>query len=408
MPILAPMAGASGGLRRRGLLLAAALVAGAIAVVALRQGTSNASRVPEDPAEQMVLRLHDLPLGYTLLDFSEGAERPLECEELRPANPGPRLESFVRRFALRGCLGFYLRLYRIPGTASTTIAGTGAMDTGSDEAAQAGFELAASLLAKLAEERLQEVPPTRTVGDATRLFHWRHAPTYFRNTRLGSFLVWRSGNALAAVFASAGSLATSDRIAAELAERQQVHVASPTPYTKAERNSSEVWLDDPALTFPVHWLGRNFDPGHGLPPIRLQSGSATTRPYLLPGQKLQLDYSRNVYLNSWTSRGWKRFLATRASRIMRTWRCTESTRIEIPGGHATVFEAYGRDFATCPDSPPSLFFAFAYLDGTVTAVNFIGCPRCEQVPWGPYNSLRGMKEVVRGLRLRPEPVYPGG
>ena len=402
------MAGDSEGLRKRGLPLAATLLVGAIAVVALRQGTSDAYRVPEDPAERMVLRLHDLPLGYTLLDFSEGAERPLQCEELRPADPGPRLESFVRRFAPRGCLGFYLRLYRIPGTASTAIAGTGALDAGSDEGAREGFELAASLLAKLTEERLEEVPPTRTVGDATRLFHWRHAPTYFRNTRLGSFLVWRSGDALAAVFASAGSLATSDRIAAELAERQQVHVASPTPYTRAERNSSEAWLDNPALTFPVHWLGRNFDPGHGLPPIRLQWGGAPIRDDAVPGQKLQLDYSRNVYLNSWTSKGWKRFLATPASRIMRTWHCTKPTRIEIPGGHATVFAAYGRDFDACPDRPPSLFFAFAYLEGTVTAVNFVSCPHCEQVPWGPYNSLRGMKEVVRGLRLRPEPVYPAG
>jgi hypothetical protein len=93
---------------------------------------------------------------------------------------------------------------------------------------------------------------------------------------------------------------------------------------------------------------------------------------------------------------------------MRTWRCTESIDIEIPGGHARVFAAHGRDFDVCPDRPPSLFFAFAYIDGTVTAANFIGCRHCEQVPYGPYNSLRGMKEVVRGLRLRPEPVYPAG
>jgi len=402
------MEGALGGVRRRWLLLAIALVLGSIAGVVFQQSESTASRTPEDPAEQMVLRLHDLPLGYYLLDFSEGAEQPFDCEELRPADPGLRLKSFVRRFAPRGCLGLYLRAYRIPGTASATVVGTGAMGAGSAEAAQIGLELAPNLLAKLAEERLEEVPPAQIVGDATRLFHWKHAPAFFHSTHLGSFLVWRSGNALAAVFASAGSLATSDRIVTELAERQQIHVANPTPYTRAERYSFEVGLDDPSLTLPVHWLGRNFDPGHGLPPIRLQSGGATTRPYLLPGQKLQLDYSRSVYLNSWTSRGWKRFLSTRGSRIMRTWHCTESTRIEIPGGHATVFAAQGRDFEICPDRPPKLFFAFAYLGGTVTAVNFVSCPRCEQVPWGPYNSLRGMKEVVRGLRLRPEPVYPGG
>lgn len=402
------MIGAAEGKRRWRWLLGAIPLLGPVAVAGLLQGASAAPRSPEDPAEQMVLRLHDLPLGYFPLDFSEGAELEFECEELRPATPGARLKSFVERFAPRGCMGYYLRMYRVPGTASAAFVGTGAMDTGGVVAAQEGLGLAPNLLAKLAEEPLEEVPPARTVGDATRLFHWKHVPTYFRNSRFGSFLVWRSGNALAVVFASAGSLATSDRIVAELAERQQVHVANPTPYTRAERFSFEVGLDNPALTLPVHWLGRNFDPGHGLPPIRLQSGGATARPYLLPGQKLQLDYSRNVYLNSWTSRGWKRFLASPASHIMRTWRCTESTRIEIPGGHATVFAAHGRDFEACPDQPPRLFFAFAYLDGTVTAVNFIGCSRCEQVPHGAYNSLRGMKEVVRGLRLRPEPVYPAG
>jgi hypothetical protein len=390
------------------LLLVAMLVVSSIAAVVFSRDESTASRTPEDPAEQMVLRLHDLPLGYFLLDFSEGAERPFECEEIRPASPGPRLKSFVRRFAPQGCLGSYLRLYRISGTASAAVVGTGAMDAGSAAAADEGFALAPVLLAKLAEERLEEVPALAVTGDATRLFHWKHVPPIFRNGRLGSFLVWRSGNALAAVFASAGSLATSDRIAAELAERQQAHIASPTPYTKAERNSSEVWLDNPALTFPVHWLGRNFNPDHGLPPIKLQWGGAPTRGEALPGQKLLLNYSRDVNLNSWTARGWKRFLRTPGSRIMRTWRCTESIELEIPGGHARVFAAHGHDFDVCPDRPPELFFAFAYLDGTVTAVNFVSCPHCEQTPYGVYNSLRGMKEVVRGLRLRPEPAYPAG
>lgn len=401
MPILAPMVGASGGLRRRALLLATALVAGAIAVVALQQGTSAALRVPEDPAEQLVLRLHDLPLGYFLLDFSEGAELEFKCEELRPTDPGPRLESFVRRFAPRGCLGLYLRWYRIPGTASAAIVGTGAMDARSGAAAGEGFALASSLLAKLTEERLEEVPAARAVGDAARLFHWKHAPTDFRNSRFGSFLVWRSGSVLAVVFASAGSLATSDQVAVELAQHQQTHVEHPTPYTEPERDATEIELDDPALKLPVYWLGRNFDPGHGLPMTRLL-GASGARGYGLPRQRLSIEYNKSVYLNSWTAKGWKRFLATPGSRIMRTWHCTESTAVEIPGGHARVFASYGRDFDACPDRPPSLFFAFAYFPGTVTAVNFVSCPGCEQVPYGPYNSLRGMKEVVRGLTLRPQ------
>ena len=392
------------------LLLAAVLVAGAMAVIMFQQGTSTASRTPEDPAEQMVLRLHDLPLGYFLLDFSEGAEVQFICEPIRPFKSTPALTRFVRRFSPEGCMGLYLRAYRVPGAASSPVVGTGALDAGSLEAAEAGFAISGDILNALVEnERLQEVTPAATIGDATRLFHWKRVPRSFRNGHLGSFLVWRSGQALAAVFATAGTLEVSDRIVEQLAQRQQAHIESPTPYKRSERNTSEVLLDNPALTFPVYWLGRNFDPGHGLPVARLGGGGDPGR-YggALPRQKLHLRYSKNVYLNSWTSKGWKRFLETPGSRIMRTWHCTESTRIKIHGGHARVFAAHGRDFEVCPDRPPTLFFAFAYLHGTVTAVNFVSCPHCEQVPYGLYNSLRGIKEVVRGLRLRPEPVYPTG
>jgi len=403
------MAGALGGVCKRALLLAAIPLLGAIAAFGLLQGASAAPRSPEDPAERMVLRLHDLPHGYFLPYFEGFSGGEFSCKPIRPFKSTPAVTRFVRRFSPKGCWGIYLRAYRVPGAASPPVVGTGALDAGSLEAAEAGFAVSGNILNALVEdERLQEVTPVATIGDATRLFHWKHVPRFFRNGHLGSFLVWRSGQALAVVFASAGTLEASDRIVEQLAQRQQTHIESPTPYKRSERDTSEVFLDDPALTFPIYWLGRNFDPGHGLPVARLESGEAPPRPYALPRQKLNLRYSKNVYLNSWTSRGWKRFLQTPGSRIMRTWRCTESIELEIPGGHARVFAAQGRDFDVCPDRPPSLFFAFAYLHGTVTAVNFVSCPHCGQVPYGPYNSLRGMKEVVRGLRLRPEPVYPTG
>lgn len=386
-----------------GRVLAGIAVLGSLVTALALQSASGASPPGGEVAEErMVLRLHDLPPGYSPLDLSEGGGVEFDCEPIQPFKSTPALARFVRRFEPEGCLGLYLRAYRVPGgAASSPVVGTGALDAGSLEAAEAGFAVARDMLDALVEnEKLQEVVPAATIGDATRLFHWKRAPRLFRNGRRGSFLVWRSDRVLAAVFASAGSLETSDRIAEDLARHQQGHVENPTPYKRSERDASEVGLDDPALTFPVHWLGRVFRPSRSLPPIRLESGGTAEKPFRLPGQRLVLAYSRNVYLNSWTRKGWKRFLATPASRIMRTWHCTESTRIAIPGGHATVFAAHGRDFDVCPGRPPTLFFAFAYLDGTVTAVNFVSCPHCAQVPFGPYNSLAGMKAVVRGLTLR--------
>jgi hypothetical protein len=290
--------------------------------------------------------------------------------------------------------------------ASAAVVGTGALDAGSDAAATAGFAVVPELLGELTENGVpEEVGTGATIGDATRLFHWKRVPRLFRNGRLGSFLVWRSGDVLAAVFATAGSLEAGDRITEDLARRQQAHIEDPSPYTEAERNATEVALDDPALKFPVYWLGRAFDPGHGLPPAHFEGGGAPLPPDTLPRQKLQLEYSRHLHLNSWTRTGWKRFLATPRGHELRTWRCTKSTRLNLAHGNATIFAAYRRDFGTCPNSPPNRYFAFAHIAGVVTAVNFVSCRECLNQASGPYNSLAGMKAVVRALVLRPKPTH---
>jgi len=387
-------------------VLAAVAVFGSLVAALALQGANAAPRTPEDPAEQLVLRLHDLPLGYFLLDFSEGAERPFECEDLQPEGPGPRMKSFIRRFAPRGCLGYYMRWYRIPGTASAAFVGTGAMDTGSAPAAEEGLGLAAALLSKLTGERLEEAPPAQTIGDATRLFHWRNVPTYFRNPHLGSFLVWRSGDVLAAVFASAGSLTTSDRVATDLAQRQQAHIENPTPYTKAERNNSELGLDDPALTLPVYWLGRTFRPGHGLPVARLREGGRAR--YFgvgLTAAKLELRYSKGLSLSSWTKRGWRRFLASSDGRETFAERCLKSTDLAIAGGRATIYTGHVGGFRPCAAGSPRRFFAVVHLGGIVVGVRLSSCRDCVEPARRSYNSMAAMKAAVRALQLRTAPEY---
>jgi hypothetical protein len=387
------------------LALVVAALLGA-ATIALR--SASAARSPEDPAERLALRLHDLPLGYFPLDFSEGNGIEFICDELDPADPSPKLASFVKRFAPRGCLVIYLRVYRVPGEGpSAAVVGSGALDAGSEEAAMAGFSVAGELLGKLTENGVpDEVAPTATIGDATRLFHWKRVPPLFRNGHLGSFLVWRSGSVLAAVFASAGSLAASDSIASSLAQRQQSHIEHPAPYTRAERNTSEVGLDDPALKIPVYWLGRNFEPGHGLPVARLESGGASRYDRERPrGKKLELHYSHNLELSAWTKAGWRRFRATPSARDILAEPCTESTDLPIAGGRATIYAGHTEGFRPCSARSPKRFFAIVHLGGVVTAVNIASCRDCREPVRGSFNSLAGMKAVARSLRLRPEPSY---
>lgn len=389
------------------LLLSTVVVLATVAIAGALQA-SGAGRSPEDPAEQLVLRLHDMPPGYFPLDFSEGNGIEFTCEELDPANPSARLAGFVKRFSPHGCMGVYLRAYRVPGTApSATVVGTGALDTGSDEAATAGLSLADQLLGKLTENGIpEEVAPTTTVGDATRLFHWKRAPALFGNGHLGSFLVWRSGSVLGAVFASAGSLTASDAIVASLALRQQSHIERPTHYTRAERNASEVGLDDPALKLPVYWLGRNFKPGRGLPVARLESaGDSRYDSKHALGQKLELHYSHYLDLSAWTGAGWKRFLTTRPAREILAQPCLESTELAISGRRATIYAGHVEGFRPCAPHAPKRFFAVVHLGGLVTAVNLDGCRDCREPIGSSFNSPSGIKAAVRSLRLRPEPAY---
>lgn len=392
----------------RGQLL---VLAGAMSL--LTAGIALASARGDVPpleysAEQLVLRLHDLPPGYYPFDSSEGAGREFICEPLQPGEPGPRLKRFVERYSPAGCVGLYLRAYRVPGVGPTSaVVGTGVMDVGSDVAAISGFDLAGRLLGKLIEpDPLEEVSPPETIGAATRLFHWKDVPRIFRNGPKASFVAWRSGTVLAATYATASSLATSDRIALDLARRQQAHIENPTPYTEAERDASEVELDNPALNFPVYWLGHDFEPGQGLPVAHLEGGMSVSPEIGLPGQKLMLSYSGNLTLSSWSEAGWKRLLAKAPPGALRLRRCAKPTQVTLANGHATVFAGYRKATKPCPDGRPNRYFAIARIAGTVTAVNVATCRFC--LPWfpGPYNSLKGMKAIVRGLQLRPKPVYP--
>lgn len=410
--------GVSGRVRVVAIAFAAALVL-ALAF-ALAQGRSDAgaaaateSAAKRTSAQRMLLRLHDLGLGYFFPTIgAEGAEREppeITCDKVRPADPEPNVAEFVRRYSPGGCMTLYARIYDVPGDSPTPqMVGTGALDAGSRAAADAGFAVAPELLSHaFLDEALTEVSPPATVGDASRLFHWDEMPPVFGGKReTASVFVWRSGDVLAAVFvASPGSTATNDREAIAFARRQQKHIEHPTPYTAAERYDRDVGLDDPAIEVPVYWLGRSFKPASSLPRTNLQGGSRSyPPPDGLLGQKFEIAYSGELQINSWTARSWKRFLTTPLSERFRTWACTETMEVDLPRGAATLYGAYNRDYADCPDRRPTRYFAIARIGGTVIAVNFVVCRECISPTPSAYNSFGAMRTIVQGLRLRPKPT----
>jgi hypothetical protein len=373
------------------LVLAGAFSLAPILVIVGLQMADAASPAPATPLGP-VLRLHDLQIGY---------QGGLECAPIeRAEEPPSKLTQFIKDFKPQGCAAAYVRLFAVGGEEpDPPVVGSAVLQARSGAEAEAALAVLPLLIARIDDGHPpEEVAPTETIGETTRLFHLAELETEDPRADQASALIWRSGNVLAGVLVIGASSAANDRIAAIYAQRQQAHIETRTPYTAAERDNREVVLDDPHLPVDVLWLGHTFRPAHGLRAANLLSS------YRADGRgdepELNLSYGGELTLESWTRPGWQRHRRTPVGRLVRTWGCTKATTIQVPGGHAIVYAGYGADFATCPQRQPNAFLADVYRGRTVLTVDAPICLRCAVLSHGAYNSLHGMKAVVRSLRPR--------
>jgi hypothetical protein len=403
------MARAAGGIRGWVGVFAALALLGVAAVAVARTGAPNQT--------QLILRLSDLPPGYLNVALQEEQNDETYCARLTdPEDTPPRLARFVRRYHPRGCIGAYGSLFTVPGEEfAPPLVGTGVMALDSRRAADAGWAVVPVLLGRLLRDKVpRELAAPEKIGRATRLFHSKGTSSRgSASGRTTSFLAWRSGNTIANVMVAADSFAEGDRIAAVLARRQQAHIEKPSPYTGAERFDGDVPLDDPALEVPVYWLGLNFKPGHGLPSNRLfdafvpephsPTGKSSIGLEEAPGSVLWLRYF-NFAVNSWSPTTWPLYLEAPVSRVLTTWHCTKTRTLALAsGGTATIYGGYRRNYRRCPDKAPSAFTAWAEIGGMHIVVNSPWSP--SDIFHTPYDSFAGMEAIVRGLELRPQPVY---
>lgn len=403
---------------------------GAIATIALALmavqtlgGESDSAQAgsPTDfsiPSQELVLRLNDLPPGYWATQGSE--EFPLPgrgCAAIKPADPQPPLATFLRRYSPVGCLALYFRFYRVPNAGPSPFAvGTGAVDVGSPEGAEAGLATSRELLGHLSgDEPPREVPAPETIGDATRLYRWEPRRLFSPKRSSSTFLVWRSGDVVASIFVTGGPAAANDKAAFHYARIQQAHVEAPTSYTPDEADNTVVPLEDPALRLPIYWLGRTFAPAHGLRPLRLYETSSTprggpgTRFYpratLLYLDRSSVDGAEGIEIDVWTHHRWRT--------LRSPWRppfplqCGKTRLLDLTRGHAVLYSGVepGR---RCRDRQlPVAHMAVVHLPGAVLTVETMRiCARCFGVGRGPYNSFRGIATVVRGLEQRIRPPRP--
>ncbi|HZO05537.1 MAG TPA: hypothetical protein VFB52_04060, partial [Solirubrobacterales bacterium] len=244
-------------------------------------------------------------------------------------------------------------------------------------------------------------------GERTRLFHWSY-PGLFDEER-ATFLVWRQGGAVAAVFAAGGDGAANDATALALAQRQQHHLEEPEPFSPAEFDDTEVPLENPAIEIPIYWLGRDLAARSGLLALHLQNTSSSSpaetgrpragtyyedRPLRARGE--------GVYVDVYSAAQWKRFKAR--GHLPGALECGATAHpIELPQGHAVAFHGRARLFRRCDrrEPEPTEWVLRARVGGVVvTASTIESCATCAEPGRGPYNSYKGMRAIARGLELR--------
>lgn len=372
-------------------------------------GSNNQVQGSEESASEILLRLHDLPLGYRISGGSPLFPAGLKCNSLRPADPQPALELFLKRNAPAGCLGLYSRIYRVAGSGpAPKFVGTAAIRLTSTAAAEEGLSVAPLLISHAtADELPEEAPPPATVGDAARLFHWRHAGIFSGEEESTSWFVWRSQSTVALTFVAGGRPRADDRIATELAAIQQRRVAAPTPYLPAEYDDRAVPLEDPGLSVPVYWLGERFTPGHDLPPLRFQDSYSSRWRKGIP--RAATVYAAHplrprheeVFVDIWSQRQWRRLRAGGYPLPGSLFCGATARRFKLHRGTAVIFHGKEKLLGRCGKvETPSWTVRARIGHVIVTAETVEVCEVCAGPGSGAYNSLAGMKAIALGLERR--------
>jgi hypothetical protein len=384
------------------------LVATIGALLALAAPTFAAAE-PLSPAERLaqesLLRLPELPAGYVLgAWFCGGPSVPSEGEgiyEREEENPPTPYEAFVEKNHPTVCSFPYERLYRPAGSpAGPPVLQAFTMVTPNAAAAEAGLGVGAELASYAFDlEGPDLVGPAPQIGEAARLFRVRPYRYWQREDLTGSAVLWRDGRILGSVFAAGGAPVANDRTASHYAAVQQAVIENPRPYEEAEIEDIPTYLDNPNFGVPVYWLGKEFKSG---PRSTSYFLDAYPRGYyrMATEQQTTLHYNTEIWLDSWTPAGWRKFAKTEVGRRQTSWHCTRSRDVKLPDGHAVIFAAYRKDDATCPSFAPHHFIAHVFLPGAVVA---IGQPlsRYSQGDLGSeFDSFKAMEKIVRGLRRR--------
>lgn len=358
-----------------------------LAVILVAAAAPAGAATPED----LTLRLADLGPGYLIPDET--------CLPTRLRGDGTsRVVDQVGRLPHRGCEIAFSRAWVAPGApAGLAEASSHAFvfeDTRGPEAALTRPRTLISFMYEPTREELEVVEPAPAIGDEAALL--RGDEERFRGRSWWpAFVLWRSGNVLAAVQAVGHKSAdASAQAALRLAAAQQARIALPTPLSPADHDDAEVRLDAPGLRLPIYWLGHDLAARGDLPGLLLHDSFPLES---LGTENMFLSYGRDdEVVIALIPPGFlqRPFLRRELRRVARD-PCTRRQRVTLRSGRATVWSSRGRGCHPRPEYA----FAIARLPG-VAAILTIDA---ERGPAARYATRTGMLRLLRALRERPSP-----
>jgi hypothetical protein len=338
----------------------------------------------------MLLRLHELRGGYTVGD-------EFGCAGLSPEGAKPRLATFLEHHLVGACEAEYDRRYALPGKGpDPPLVVSVVLDLGSPATARS----AAAVLPELVGRWTGNIVPKEgrsavSIGAETRLFHGK--ANVLGHGRPGSILTWRQGRLIGMTLVAGEAGHADDQIAADLARLQRSHMKKPTPYPARERDDVTVPLENPAITLPIYWLGRSFDPGTGDKPLPLTSAFGPLLEGEAPeGTKLELWYEQgDLHLGTWTPESWGTYTAGKLGHELLAWHCTKKTDLQVPEGTAAIYSGYKKNYGACPSEPPNVFAAVVERGGVVIGMGLPACYTC----LGAGPSRAELEAAVAALKL---------
>ena len=369
-----------------------ALAAAAVAAVLAALAPAAAPAAALTP-EQLMLRLPDLGPGYELPDGPE-------CASAQLWTPFPRaLRTFRTRVPHDGCRLAFARTWTTPGVpAGPDYVLSTAFVFPQAAGAAAALALPRGVAASVSDLPFDEfaiAEPAPVLGDEAVLLQTEEAATVV--------VVWRAGPVVGSVltFSRRGGDRNA-QAALRLAAAQQARIAAPTPLDPAQDDDLEVPLDDPRLDVPVLWLGRGIEAHGALPPLALQYAERASPRESRTGFRAALHYGRRVpgttvTISLLAPTALRQRALRRELRDIAREPCRRIGRFGVPAGRVTIF-ARRRGCSPAPEGT----FALVRRSDVIAGVFVDGCVDCESAIHR-YDSVAGIRRLVRALRLRPSP-----